>query len=450
MPQTPNEGSRRSFFARLVDNNMFLLIFSFLCAIVLWFVTMSANAEGRETVVGNVPVDVQMSETAQEANIRIFKQTPLSASVSITGSSIVTSKITEADVSVSARLEPELSMLTGNSMQQATLTLRAYKQGNTLADYDVESVNPAEVTVLYDRYREIQLSVESEIHYTAADGYYASNTPTLATDIVTISGPESYVNRVAHAKLIYDFEGELTESKSVSCHVTLEDLNGDVLDPSELYLQLSDTTIDVSVQVTGRQSVQLEANILNLPERFASNRITIEPSTLEIAGDIATVSQYSTLTLSAPINFFDVTPENNVFTVPIPVPSGVTNISGVETATVTFNMNGYAETSVFTSNINIINVPENKVAELSTRSIEIHVVGTSAQIARLTGKTIFCTVDLASFQGQNGSLEVPVTVTVNNSDSCWAVGTYMAHVTVSDKPTETPEPSPSPSPSAAP
>ncbi len=442
MPQTHNEGPRRSPLARLIDNNMFLLIFSFLCAIVLWFLTMSSSAEGRETVVNNVPVDVQLSETAQEANIRIFRQTPLSANVSITGSSIVTNKITEADVSVSARLEPELSMLTGNSMQQATLTLRAYKQGNTLADYDVESVNPAEVTVLYDRYRETQLSIESEINYSAADGYYASGTPTLSTDIITISGPESNVNRVAHAKLIYDFEGELTESKSISCRVTLQDLNGDVLDPSELYLQLSDDTVDVSVQVTGRQSIRLEANILNMPERFAASRVTIDPQTLEIAGDMATVSQCTSLTLSSPINFFDVTPENNTFTVPIPVPAGVTNISGVENATVTFNMNGYEEQSIYTSNIRIINAPEGKLAELSTRSIEIRVVGTSAQIAKLTGESVFCTVDLSSLQDQNGSLEVPVTVTINNADSCWAVGTYTAHITISDKPEETPAPGP--------
>lgn len=442
MPQAPKENVRRSPFARLVDNNMFLLIFSFVCAIVLWFVTMASSSEGRETVVSNVPVDVQLSEAAQEANIRIWNQSPLSADVSITGSSIVTSKITEADVSVYASLEPELSMLTGNSMQSTTLTLRAAKQGNTLADYDVESVNPAEVTVVYDRYRETQLSIESEINYTAADGYYASGAPTLSIDRLTISGPESSVNRVAHAKLKYDFEGELTESKSVSCRVTLEDVNGDALDPQKLYLQLSDATIDISVQVTGRQTVQLEANIVNMPESFAMNRVTIEPATLEIAGDMATVSQYSTLTLASPINFYDVTPENNTFTVPIPVPAGVTNISGVDTATVTFNMNGYDMRAFTTSNINVINVPEGKTAELSTLSLEVQVMGTSAQISRLSADSLFCTVDLSAVQDPSGSMAVPVTVTINNADSCWAVGTYTAHVTLADRAAETPAPEP--------
>lgn len=427
---------------RIIENNTILLVFSFVCAIVLWFVTMAGNGEGRATVVENVPVVVQPSEAAQEAGVRIFKQTPTSADVSIIGSQLVTSRITEADIGITIPLEPELSMLTGNSMQSATLTLRAYKQGNTLADYEVESVNPAEVTVLYDRYKEVVFTVEPAITYTAAENYYASGTPTLGTDLLTVSGPESSVNRVARAMLIYDFEGELTESKSVSCHVTLLDINGEVLDPTELYLQMSDNTIDVSLQVTGRQTVQLDADIRNMPAGFAENRVSIEPASFEIAGDRTTISQYERLTLGSPINFYDVTPENNTFTVQIPVPAGVTNISNVDSATVTFNMNGYTESAVQTSNISVINAPEGKTAELSTLSLDIRVVGTSAQVSRLTADSVFCTVDLSSVSDPTGSFDAPVTVTINNADSCWAVGTYTANVTVADASPESAQPTP--------
>ena len=441
MPKNGNGGFK---FRRIIDNDSVLLIFSLACAVVLWFVTMAGNGEGRATVVQNVPVVVQPSEAAQEAGVRIFSQSPMSADVSITGSSLITSRITEADIGITIPLEPELSMLTGNSMQSATLTLRAYKQGNTLADYEVASVNPAEVTVLYDRYKEVVLTVEPAITYTAAENYYASGTPTLGTDLLTVSGPESSVNRVARAMLVYDFGGELTESKSISCHVTLLDVNGEVLDPTELYLQLSDNTIDVSLQVTGRQTVQLDADIRNMPAGFAANRVTIEPGSFEIAGDMATVSQYERLTLASPINFYDVTPENNTFTVQIPVPAGVTNISNVDSATVTFNMNGYTESTIQTSNISVINAPEGKAAELSTLSLDIRIVGTSAQVSRLTADSVFCTVDLSSVTDPAGSFDAPVTVTISNADSCWAVGTYTAYVTVTDTPTVTPEPTPAP------
>ena len=54
--------------------------------------------------------------------------------------------------------------------------------------------------------------------------------------------------------------------------------------------------------------------------------------------------------------------------------------------------------------------------------------------------SLFCTVDLSAVQDPSGSMAVPVTVTINNADSCWAVGTYTAHVTLADRAAETPAP----------
>ena len=81
----------------------------------------------------------------------------------------------------------------------------------------------------------------------------------------------------------------------------------------------------------------------------------------------------------------------------------------------------------------MINVPEGKTADLSTASLQVRVVGTAAQVSRLTGDSVFCTVDLSSIGDQSGNLEAPVTVTINNAESCWATGTYTAHVTVSNE-----------------
>ena len=431
--QNGEQAERKLHPLRVFENNTLLLIFSFLCAAVIWFSMMAGSVEGRATIVSNVPIKVEISEAAQEAGIRIFSMSHTSTDVSITGSSLITSKVTAEDLGVTATFDPATSMLTGNSMQQATMTLRAYKKGNTLAEYEVESVSPSEVTVAYDKYKETQLTIENNIQYTAAENYYAASAPTLSTDIITISGPESSVNKVARAALVYTFSDELTQSKSISCKVTLLDVNGDVIDPTAQYLTLSDDTVDVSIPVTSRQTVSLEADIRNIPESFAKNRITINPETIEIAGDGETISKYKTLTLATPINFFDVTPDNNTFTVAIPVPSGVTNISRVETATVTFNLNGYGQSQFMTNNISVINVPEGKEAGLSTKSMTVKVVGAEAQLSRLNGESIFCTVDLSSVTDPSGSIEVPVTISINNADSCWATGVYTAHVTVTDK-----------------
>ena len=417
---------------RVFENNTILLIFSFLAAAAVWFAMMASSSESRATVIRNVPIYVEISDTAQEAGVRVFSMSSSATDVSITGNSLITSKVTSEDIGVTATLDPSVSMLTGSSLQQTTLSLRAAKKGNTLAEYEVESVSLSEITVVYDKYKETQLTLETNFQYTTAENYYAPSTPTLSTELITVSGPESSVNKVARAVLEYKFSEELTQSKSLSCKVTLYDANGNVLDPTELYLKLSDDTVEVSIPVTSRQTVKLEADVRNIRTyHFASNHAS--PGEMKIAGDGETVSKYTTLTLSTPINFLDVTPENNTFTVAIPVPSGVTNVTRVENATVTFNLNGYKETSVLTSNISVINVPEGMEAELSTKTLTLKIIGTAAQISKLTGDSVFCTVDLSTVTDPSGSMEAPVTVTINNADSCWATGSYTAHVTLSPK-----------------
>ena len=430
-----NPGQKKKWtwmFGHFFENNTLVLIFSFVCAIVVWFAMMDSELDGRGSVVNNVPIQVELSTAAKEAGVRVFEQSHSSTNVSVTGNSMVTGKLTTADIGVSAQLDPALSMLTGNSMQEATLSLRAYKQGNTLSDYEVESVTPSEITVVYDKYKEMQLSIQNKVQYSAADGYYASSAPSLSTELVTISGPESQVNRVASAALVYVFSEELTKTTAISCKISLFDVNGELIDPTTSYLTLSDDTVDVSVAVTGRQTVTIEPDIRNMPESFSAQRITIDPQTIEIAGDSDIISAYTTLTLGTPINFQEVTPENYAFEIDIPVPSGVSNISNVETATVTFNLMGYTEVELKTENISIINVPEGKTAELKSKNITVKVIGSAAQIAKLTGESISCTIDLFGVTEIKPLMEVPVTVTVTGADSCWATGTYTSYVSISD------------------
>lgn len=433
MAEKKSNSKKKLHPLRLFESNTILLIFSFLCAIVIWFAMTGAETVGKSKSVGNVPIAVQLSEAAQEANIRVFSQSAAYAEVAITGSASVIGKVSPEDIGITAALNPSVNMLTGNAIQEAVVTLRASKKGNTLADYEVASVSPGEITVLFDKFKEIQLTIENNVTYTAAENYYAAAAPSFSTDLVTISGPESSINRVARAAVVYAFNDALTESKLISSKVVLYDVNGNVLDPAALYLTLSDNTVDVSIQVTSRQTVTLMADVRNMPESFAQNRISIDPAAIEITGDAETISKYKTLTLSTPINFTDVTPDNTTFSVPIPVPSGVTNISKTETATVKFNLNGYSQTTLKTSNISIINKPEGKNADLTTRSLTVTIVGTAAQISKLTSDSVFCTVDLSSVTDPSGSIEVPVSISVTNADSCWATGTYTAHVTISDE-----------------
>lgn len=114
---------------RVFENNTILLIFSFLAAAAVWFAMMASNSESRATVIRNVPINVEISDTAQEAGVRVFSMSSSATDVSITGNSLITSKVTSEDIGVTATLDPSVSMLTGSSLQQTTLSLRCSKKG---------------------------------------------------------------------------------------------------------------------------------------------------------------------------------------------------------------------------------------------------------------------------------------------------------------------------------
>ncbi|MEG1426729.1 MAG: hypothetical protein RSC76_03480, partial [Oscillospiraceae bacterium] len=58
------------------------------------------------------------------------------------------------------------------------------------------------------------------------------------------------------------------------------------------------------------------------------------------------------------------------------------------------------------------------------------VVGSTAQISRLTPASISGTIDMAKMTDKSGNIEVPVTLSISGSTSCWIYGTYTVHVNV--------------------
>ena len=435
-PEEP-KGKKAPFTVKNVFyHNTFVLAFSFVVAVVVWFI-MSANSASRNVVIHDVPIQVQISSAAQEEGLQIFNMSYNTADVEVSGNNLLTSRLTADDFEVSVTLNPTSTKVAGNTLQKMTLQVRAVKT-NSMGSYEIASVSPEEVTVEYDRSREVTFPIENHIQYSSADGYYAG-TPVLSADNVTISGPESAVNRINHVAVSYNVENALRQDASFTCPIRLYDQNNqEITDTSGMYLTMNVDTIDVTIPVTPVKTVSLTASTLHQPEGFSQDRIQISPSEITIAGTSDVLSGISEIQLDTIIDFAQLDVNGtNVFTSDITLPSGVRNISAVgdavSQATVTINLNGYEEASVTASaaNIQLVNAPTG--AQLSTSSLPVSVVGPEAQVTRLTGSEVSVQVDLSNFQDRTGTVEVPATVTLTGAaaDSCWVVGEYTVSVNFS-------------------
>ena len=429
---------KRISFGNLFYHNTFVFVFSLAVAVVSWFL-MSANSSDRGVIVEDVPIQVRYSSAAEEEGLEVFNMSNTTVDLQVTGNTLLTSQLTAADFEVTVTLNPTTTAVTGNTLQKLTAEVRAVKS-NSLANFEITRISPAEVTLEYDRRQEANFPIESNIQCSSADGYYAA-TPILSADNVTISGPESSVAKISKVAVNYTAETALKQETSFSCPLVLYDKNNQVItDTSNLYLTMNVDTVDVTIPVIPVKTVKLTATTLHQPEGFLQDRITIEPAEITIAGASDVLSGINEIQLDKVIDFAQLKAgTTNTVTMDIPLPSGVRNISSVgETtsqATVSINLNGYEQASVqvSSSNIQVTNNPDGMNVALATSTLPVTVVGPEAQVAKLTGDSVAVQVNLTNYQDMTGTVDVPATVTLigTAADSCWVTGEYTVSVTLS-------------------
>ena len=425
----------------LMYHNSFVLAFSFTVALVGWFVMAAGSDLNRIYVIKDVPINIGLSAEAEADGLRVFGQSYDTVDIEVSGSNLITSKLTAEDFSVTATLNPVSTKLTENTTQKYTAEVRVSKK-NSYSDFDIVSRNPEEINIEYDKYRELSLPLETNIVFTADTGFFPG-TPVPSEETIIISGPASSVNKVSHAVVAHTYDSPLRASEELTCPIKLYDQdNQEITDPAGIYLTLSVDSVQVQVPVLPRKTVDLVVSYAHKPAGFSESRISVEPKTIDI---VATTQEaldaVQEIRLDTIIDFadLDLSARAASFTMEIPIPTGTRSINStgdnsVDQAVVTINLNGYrqAAVSVPESNVELINPPGDLEAQLTTRSLEVKLAGPEAQVSKLTGDAVTVQVDMSNIESRTGSVDGPATVTVTGSagEACWVLGSYTVTVTM--------------------
>ena len=97
------------------------MIFSVVAALVLWFIMSLTNTTERPWEVNDVPIDVVLSSSAQEQNLKVFDQSANTATVSVSGNSVIVSRLQPTDLKAEARLDT--AKLSSTGLTEYTLSL---------------------------------------------------------------------------------------------------------------------------------------------------------------------------------------------------------------------------------------------------------------------------------------------------------------------------------------
>ncbi len=408
--------------ARLFGNDRFVLIFSILAAVILWFIMATLNTNERPRIIYDVPITVQLSDSALEQGYKVYGQNETKARVSVKGNSLTVNQIKSTDIQVVAQ---EVSSVSGAG--EYTFNLVAVKRGQ-LTDYEVVSIEPGTVVADIDKVKETTLPIESKINYTAAENRYIA-APELSTSSVKLSGPETVINRVAKAVVEYDVRETLQETKTFSTRINLYDAQGVLIQDSRI--TLSAERVEVTLTVLSRKELPVTFRYKNQPSNFDldKSKIKITPETLDVGASDDRIANLSEVSLGE-LDLSKISPESNTVEMDISLPEGVQNLSNVTKATVEFDLSDYTTKTLNISNFSIQNLDSGRTATVTTRSLSVTVVAPKSIIDDIQVSNISADIDMSTVT-VTGYTAVPVTLSVrSDAGDAWIFGSYRVNISV--------------------
>ena len=138
--------------------------------------------------------------------------------ITISGSSFIVSQVQKENILVTA-----LQAGTIDRAGTYTLVLSAKQQG-TLSGYEISqtSLVPQTIQVLVDRLKEQSFEITDNIQYKTDPEYFAGTTK-FTPEKITVSGPESIVNKIDKVQADYTISETLTSSQSLTVPIVLYD-----------------------------------------------------------------------------------------------------------------------------------------------------------------------------------------------------------------------------------
>ena len=420
--QEKNKQPKKGFsLARLFQNNRFVLVFSLATAIVLWFIMAINNTESRARVIDGVPINISLSDSMKSQGYEIYDTTDTEARISVTGNNLTVNQLSKDDIKV----ELDTSDISESGYYQLNLNA---SQNSSKTDYTIDSIYPASLKIYVDKKSEKTFKIETDIQYTAADDYYASN-PILSVKEITVSGADAEVSRIERVVVEKNVDGVLKEPVELEEKLVLYDKDGEKID-SHKHMTLSSETVSFKINVLKKAELDLKPVYRNLPSGVDLSSITtITPDSLIVGYPESADVNLESISLSA-IDMSEIGPDKTTVSADFEIPKNCTNISGAKTATVKFDLTDY-DTKIFSvKNFVVRNAAKGTKVTVDTKEIQVEIVGPKSQLSNLKASNIDIEVDMTGMEKEIGSLQIPATVQLDSKYGSWALGSYTVYVSV--------------------
>lgn len=398
---------------RIMSSNGFLLLVSFLAALLTWSILVASDGTlTREKSMTNVPVSIS-GESALRARGYIVMDdmkemlSGVKINVEVTQSNY--SRVTAS----SFNPHIDLSDVTGAGENELEISFGSTIYGRVL------SCDPKSITVNVERYVTRRVPVLLMTSGELAPGLYLSSAKTDPSSLA-VSGPQSLVSSIARVVARMDLSQLSAERMSdrIAVPIELQTISGEVVASDKVQATNQSVIIDtVAVEIellpVKEVPLALDTFVTGKPaEGYELYDVEAAQSSLTLAAQMDVLDALEFLTTDNPLDITDAD-QDVLGTVRLKRPTGVE--SGLPyDVTVTAKIREKEIDRTFNSvDVEIVGVDETMSASLNRKQLTVQLTGGYGFISALTKADIRLFVDAAGLEA--GTHTLPVQIDIDNA-----------------------------------
>ena len=422
----PNTEEEKPRFNR---SKVVRIVISILVAIAMWLYVDLERAPERTMTIRDIPVEFSGENTTlADKNLMLLSGYDTTIDLKIRGPKRELVKMNRDNVRVIA----STSSIDSVGVHQLDWTV-SFPDGVVRTNVSVEKASLSQITVtvgeLYTKEGPVECHVVGEV----AEGYFTGDV-VLDPEVLTLRAQRDDLLNVSCAKLTVDISGA-TRSVVQTVDVQLYDYDGNPVENSNIRTNTS--LIQAKVPVLTTREVELAVEFSGVPgAAMNSIKCDITPKTVRLNGEADVLDSIDKLVLATlHVDDLELHQQNSYVVTP---PDGTWLVNGNEVATADITLEGIEEKSLTATSIEFDKLPSGLYAIAPDGGLTVRLWGLSEEIEAVTAENLRVIADMSAVTGQ-GTVTVPVTVTISGFNDVTVRGTYELTVTVTDVAPTVPE-----------
>ena len=397
-----------------LTKNISLKIMSVLIGFMIWFIVVNVDnpiSSKSITIAGDM-VELQNTAYVDSANMMCMQDdNPEPVRVTITGERRLLTRITQANITLTADLQQAGSLDTNPVMVPITASCPGISPENI-------KVTPQYLSVRLEEKVTQEYLVNVNYGSSVPGKGYEVGSQTASPEKVKITGPKSLVNKIDKVNATVDVNGK-TKDFTEEADLSVIDKNQDSLAGRMSYLTIDNTKVVVTTKFWKiRTEVNIGANYVGTPaEGYQVESVTTVPDTISIAGTdeaLDTLKQNDntlwidssdiditgeTSDIEKKVSLKDVLPEDTKLT------NGTSEDVWVKVSILPIGSHSYGLPS---NQVTVEDLGDNLLVTFGTDKIEIRVKATDSSLDDFDIDKVKASVSLKNMSV--GSYQIPVTV----------------------------------------